>query len=235
MKAKVSKDMLQSMYNAAQAVSAREMTVVCSAGGWEMKLIDPAHVAMVSAIITADKFADYDMEDCRMCMPLDKLKTALSVMDKDIDLEFKDGRITMKSGSIRRSFASDRADELPKIPAFRKNDPIEVSTAVMRKAISAAADFSSAVMFLQDSEGFHVSSSGDTDDIQMDFDVPREEERKASYPLDYMQNILRAMPGEVNISYDSDYPVVIACTDPLDMEFILAPRIEQERSWTIRA
>lgn len=226
MKAKMSKAILQAIQGIAQAVGARFVTIHCSVGGWEMRMVDASHVVMVSAIVTADRFAEYDMDEYTVCLPIEKLKAALSVMGKEVEMTITDDRITLKSESVKRSFAPEMPDESPKMPSFSKDNPATIDTSLLKKAL-AACDFADCLKLSLGPDGLLITAAGTTDDMTAEYpDCKCDELFTSSYSKQYLSDILKAMSGRVTMYIGNDYPLTVTADEPFDMEFILAPRVE---------
>jgi len=189
-------------------------------------------VAMVSMEVLGDAFTDYDMEDCKLCIPATKLKSMLAVMGDDIEMTVNEGRITMKSGSIRRSTQSEVMDDKNvRVPDVDLPNVATIDLSDMRRTFTTSGEFTDHVTFRMGADGMLVSAQGDVDELSWECPTAVSadgESHSASYTLDYIVDALRNLPTTVTLRMSDDYPLVLEANEPFHLRYILAPRIESD-------
>lgn len=225
---KIEKEYLNAIYKAATAIGAENVGFIVTDEGWSMAQADPSHVSMVSIQIPKSAFIEYECTPGNVAIPTANLKSMLSVLDGQIEIfAGEDGRMTMKAGTIRRTTRTLAADESPKMPNLQPTIRASIDTAVLRKVIGTS-DYTDYITVKSNDRGFTFTTSGDTDSTDLEIPAEGLGEARSGYPLDMFDKIISSIQSPVIFEMDKDYPCRISREEPFRIQFMLAPRIEQE-------
>ena len=225
---RIEKEHLNAIYKAATAIGAENVGFNITDEGWTMAQADPSHVSMVSIQIPKGVFLEYDCTPGNVAIPAANLKSMLSVLDGQIEIfAGEDGRMTMKAGTIRRTTRTLAADESPKMPNLDLNVKASIDTAVLRKVIGTSG-YTDYISVKSSDKGLTFITSGDSDSTDLEYPMEGLESASAAYPLDMFDRIMSALQSPVNFEIATDHPCRIYRQEPFRIEFMLAPRIEQE-------
>lgn len=213
--------------------------------GMTLKAVDAAHVAMIEMEVGKDAFESYEADFCEIGLDLDKVKGVLKLASSGdiVSMEQDDthGRLVFKVGNItRRMNLVDTATmNDPKVPQLSLATSISLMVDELQKGIRAADTISDHITLRAGPDFFELSCEGDTDSVSLRLEgssllgIEAAEEVRSMFPLDYFQNITKAIPAgtAVTVELDSDYPVklVFALADgAAKVRYLLAPRIESD-------
>ncbi len=212
--------------------------------GMTLKAVDAAHVAMIEMEVESCAFDRYQAEPCEIGLDLDKVKDVLKLATSgdNIGMEQDDahGRLVFKIGNITRRMnlvdTSTMSD--PKVPQLSLVAKISLSVDELQKGIRAADKISDHITLKAGPGYFDMYCEGDTDSVSLHLDgasveVDVDSEVCSMFPLDYISNIIKAIPAgtTVRVELDNDYPVklVFSLADGnARVNYLLAPRIESE-------
>ncbi len=216
-----------------------------SAEGFELKAVDPAHVAMVDLKVEKAAFDEFAAEETELGIDLDKIKEVLRLsragdlleMEQDEDrnrLIIHVGNITRRMNLVDTTGMSD-----PKVPNLTLPAKITVTSDELQRGIRAAESVSDHIALTASPEGFEMFSEGDTDSVSLKLpkdlliSLESKEKVRSLFPLDYFSNMVRSIPSgsEVSISIGSDYPVKLEFSiadSKGHVNYLLAPRIESD-------
>jgi|GEM_PF-1588819 len=180
--------------------------------GLVVRARDPADVAMAELRLPERAFESYRADSQEFGVALDRLRDAVSMADGEtVRIRLGErGRLEVTAGEFEYALA-------PIDPrAVRQVDWIDddataarvvLDAADLRRAVRAAdlvADY--ATLSVEPEEGsFVVTASGDTDDARLEFDSDDCSEFESNdvesiYTLDYLQQIVRAVPRDVEVT-----------------------------------
>ena len=231
-----SKTVLQQITSIANALKTDVIAIHAKEKGWELRMIDPAHVSAVKMEIPKERFERYEQNDPQLDensqiddafgIPTEKMGKILSILGDTVQMDVDD-RIIFRSKNITRTISKNEVDPAPKFPNMNATTCVEIDTSETIRAMGTAS-FTDAIRFKTNKEGTTIWADGDTDSLSVTLEkATAEEEAEASYPMDYIMNALKALPKTVTLSYSTDYPMILICFEPFSIELLVAPRIEQ--------
>ena len=213
--------------------------------GISIKVVDPAHVAMIELNLGKAGFEEFKAEDIELGVDIDKTKEVLRLakpgdmisMEHDPDrsrLIFRVGNITRRMSLVDTTGMSD-----PKVPNLNLPVKVVVKTEEIRQGIRASESVSDHIALVTTPEGFEMISEGDTDSVNLKLgkelleELDCKEETRSLFPLDYFSNIIKTLSTAsiITMHMGSDYPVKLEFTianEKGDVTYLLAPRIESE-------
>jgi len=213
--------------------------------GMTLKAVDPAHVAMIELKVGAKAFESYSAGETEIGLDLDKVKAVLKLAGQGdiiaMEQDENKGRFIFRIGNITRSMNLVDTSSMndPKVPQLSLSANVIMVVDQLKRGMGAAESISDHISLKADPEFFELACEGDTDDVSMklkgqdleSLDVPSSVE--SLFPLDYFQNIIKAIPSgtKVRVELDSDYPVKLAfglANGEATVVYFLAPRIESD-------
>lgn len=209
-----------------------EIMVKLSQDDISLRVVDPAHVAMVGAVWTTPTGQEMDIG-----IDYDAAMKALALFSgQDIRVTITDGSVIIKGKKGQRTVPRVDPDAIGaprEIPAL--NTPVQIQTTVadLRDAMKGVNGIS---------DHLKIYTAGDVATIETTDDRTAAEftiagtvqssdgDAAASYPWDYFFNVVKALTdGDLNISIGTDYPITIDATrGDIKQRYLIAPRIEQE-------
>lgn len=209
-----------------------------SADGWEISMIDPARVAMIRMTIGKENFESYEADDGEAVINIKALKESVGFMpiENTVDVEFEDVYVTLRSGKIKRKIRmSDPSDaHNAHIPDLNPTCLFAFNTADIAKILTKATTVDTdAVTMVCTPEGLKFSLVTSDATESMDYvdetaKSPDENEYKSTYAREYLAAAFPALPQNVMVAFETDYPIIITSTAPFPITYLLAPRIESE-------
>ena len=243
-KAKVRPEVLKEVVDVVSTL-VDEAKLSATKKGISIKVVDPAHVAMIELNLGKAGFEEYKADDIELGVDIDKTKEVLRLakpgdmiqMEHDPDqskLVFKVGNITRRMSLVDTTGMSD-----PKVPNLSLPVKVVVKTEEIRQGIRASESVSDHIALVTTSEGFEMISEGDTDSVNLKLgkelleELDCKEETRSLFPLDYFSNIIKTLntASIITMHMGSDYPVKLEFTianEKGDVTYLLAPRIESE-------
>ncbi|MFA7164629.1 MAG: DNA polymerase sliding clamp [Desulfoplanes sp.] len=236
----------ETLRDACDAVSpfADEVKLALSTNGIELKMVDPANVAMVSLSIKDAAFEYFKADSCEIGIDLVRLRDVLSMADKGdaIQLELDEESHKLKIGVGSLSYTLSLIDPTairkePRIPELDLPAHVTLPGGELRRAIKAAEKVSDHVVLGVTEEGFYMEAKGDIDSLKLK--IPSTEllgikpgEARSLFSLDYLLDMTKsaAKSGEATLELGVDYPIVMRFSlgKSVDVVYMTAPRIEQE-------
>lgn len=215
-----------------------------------MKVVamDPANVAMVVFELFSSSFTSYELEeDAEFTISLGYFKQILKRAGASdtvtLELEGEKLNITI-AGKSKRTFSiavlesDDREQKIPSLQfAVTVNAPCTVLNGVVDDAAVIMAD---SISFGADAEKVNFIAESDLNKVKIDLDaaedvVIKNEETatvKAKYSLEYLKKVATGakLADTVKFSFSNDYPLKVEYSevDKVHVEFILAPRVEND-------
>ncbi len=211
--------------------------------GWNVKAVDPAHVAMVDLSLSKDAFEKYEIEPMELGLNVERmlehLKGAKSddmvhmKLDSDNRLVVSMSNLTLKIPLVDASGFSD-----PKVPNLALPVGLKLNSGELQKGLKVSASISDHITFDCTEEKLVMTSSEDLSSMTLDLHKGQEYEEihfekaaKSSFSLDYFTQLMKG------VGPNRDIVINIGNSYPLKMEFdfaeetgharyLLAPRIE---------
>lgn len=205
-------------------------------GGWDIRVIDSAHVSMAHIRISKDLFTDFAVWD-RFTMDAAKVKEMLKHTGEEIELEMGSGRMDIISDRLTQHMAIP-VSTFPnvKVPDIQTTSAsIMVDAEPLKRLLKAAGDRMEYCRLIVGANGVKIIARRNDDDV--DIMIPADEcisiagEAKSSYPLSYMQKFAAVMPkGTIpEFRFSDDFPLVIDFGDQtFSVTWIVAPRIGED-------
>ncbi len=216
-----------------------------NSNGFELKAVDPAHVAMVDLKVDSSAFEEFSADETELGIDLDKIKEVLRLSRAgdvlDLEQDEDKNRLIISVGNITRrmNLVDTTGMSDPKVPNLSLPAKITLTSDELQKGIRAAESVSDHIALTATPEVFEMFSEGDTDSVSLK--LPKDlltslecsEKVKSLFPLDYFSNMVRSIPAgsEVVISLGSDYPVNLKfsiANNKGTVDYLLAPRIESD-------
>jgi len=222
-----------------------------------VKCTDKAHVSMVTLSLSSEVFSQYETSnEGDICIDLTKMKDILKLANVGDELRIvtKDGKMVVKFGRLRRSMSLVKAEVPNKIPKLTLPCSVVIPVEKFKTALMACQTISDAVELSIGEDNFSVKADNGTDDVEASYpkdkvvemtcarDLTLSGEKgeprfkdlvvKSNYSLEYLQNILRGIPADVEtikIEFGRDYPARVSfkfANEKGEAFYFVAPRIE---------
>jgi proliferating cell nuclear antigen len=109
---------------------------------------------------------------------------------------------------------------------------VDINSDIFSNAIEDAAIISDACSF-SIKDKFVIEAKGSLHSTKTEFSSDEAKfsgEAKSKYSLEYLQKFIKArrFAERVNLQFSTDYPARIDFKGPVEVTFILAPRVEEE-------
>lgn len=221
-----------------------EMKVNITKTGLTVKVVDPAHVAMMETTLDKKAFEDYKTKPFELGMDLEKLISFLKKGDQkksamvSVDYNGDRNKTIWSNGINERTITNiDTAGmDDPKVPVLNLPNIFTIDRKTLLEALKEGTEVSDFITLISDSDGVTIKAEGDTDNTKAF--IPKEllpeldarEQHKSLFSLDYLVNIIKAIKTEtVTLNMGTDYPLVIEWEmEGIKASYLLAPRIESE-------
>lgn len=213
--------------------------------GLSLKAMDPSQISMVSFSMPKSMFSEYVVGDHkRIGIDIGKLARVLARGNsgESVELEVEDGRlnVTFKGKKRKRVFKLpllDLGEGLEREPKIEYKNKIILGADVLKEVLKDAKLVSTHISFVLDQKALKVEIKGDEGEIREEFEKAGDELKeltvesgaKATYPLSYMEDILKGSKADTEITMylESDRPLKIEYNIVgADAKYFLAPRIE---------
>ncbi len=217
-------------------------------GGIGLRATDPSGIAMVEFKLPRSAFKEFSIESpLKLGVDFSELARITSRVraKESVTITIDEGktRIGLKfKEKTTRSFNIPLIDisstELPS-PKIDFSSSVKINAGAFKESLKDAALFSSHVLLNVEDSKFKISAKGSGGEVNIDsttedeaiFDIISTEQSKSTFPLDYLQDILKATDQStaVNIELRSDAPVKVNYNINNDavLTYYLAPRIEK--------
>ncbi|MEM5853086.1 MAG: proliferating cell nuclear antigen (pcna) [Candidatus Aenigmatarchaeota archaeon] len=219
-----------------------------SKDGISLLASDRAMVAAVDFKISSSAFEKYEVDE-EQSIGLDisnflsVLKRASSKDRATFVLQDSKLEIILENSSKRRfvlPLLEISQEEVPRIDQLEFTTRAEVSSDVLESGIEDAGVVADSVVFEASPSRFVMRAEGDISSTQLELekgnasllDLKVSGSVKARYPLDYLEKMLKAakLCDRVKLEWSQDYPIKLSfkVEDKLNLDFVLAPRVEEE-------
>ena len=211
--------------------------------GLKVTAVDPANVAMVMAKIPMTSCEAYtvDGEDVVVGVDIDRILNVLKLARKSdtVEMLIDETNMTLRFGCFNYSVALIDPSTIRKEP---KQPDLELPAAAVlgagefKRAIQSADKITDYVTIISNEESFYIEAKGDVDAIKIDFKYDLIEHNKAearsSFSVEYLKEFVKVAGNKdrVTIRLGNDLPLILLfeIEDGLEIEYILAPRVETE-------
>jgi proliferating cell nuclear antigen len=211
--------------------------------GWQIKAVDPAHVAMVDLTLSKEAFEKYEVEPMELGLNVERLlehvKNARAeedvkmLLDQDNRLVVSMSNLTLKLPLVDASGFSD-----PKVPNLALPIGLKLNSGELMKGLKISASISDYITFNCTEEKLVMTSSEDLSSMTLELnkgveyeEIEFQEPAKSSFSLDYFTHMMKGVGSnrDIMLFLGNSYPL------KLDFEYadssgkaryLLAPRIE---------
>jgi len=206
--------------------------------GVSLKAMDPSQIAMVSFFVPKKAFVDYKVEDGEklglnfenlakfLARAREKEKLRMFTAENRLGLDF--------SGETSRSFKIpllDLSAGPQKEPKIDFDVTVKVNSALFKEILRDATLVSSHLILEASNGNFFVEAKGDAADMReaVAAEITAKKEARATFPLQFLEDIARACPGDSSIMLHmkTNAPIKIEYSiGDANLTYFLAPRIE---------
>src|SRR3989344_957098 len=213
----------------------------------EVIAMDPANVAMVIFRLLSSAFVDYSLDEpVALSVNLDSLKQVLRrAKPQDIIiLELEENKLRIEfSGESTRVFHLSLLNlekQQQKIPELSFPASLELSSSVLTEAIEDMDIIADAVLFTLEPSKFSIEASGTLSKAKIDLQksddlkisIANDSKVKSKYSVEYLKKIMKGskLANSASVYFADNYPLKVQykLLDKLDLEFILAPRVQND-------
>ena len=231
---KVPRSMLASVIRCAEAIGADVIPIESSSDGWGMTIADTAHIAMLKIFISMHRFQEFQCpEEFRFAVKTAKLRSTLKMIpDESLSIEVNEWGCSIAGARVRCNVSNVAMYSAEKLRFPKIDLPVAVVLDTKELIPVVSASLSDVITIGCSPEGLKVIMKADGlehDDITFhDSEVVSDVSAESQYPAPYVVNALKALPSTVLLSMSSDYPMTLSATEPFDITYLLAPRIEED-------
>tara|TARA_Y100000294_G_scaffold167862_1_gene177460 strand:- start:312 stop:1055 length:744 start_codon:yes stop_codon:yes gene_type:complete len=213
----------------------------------ELVAMDPANVAMVIFKLLSSSFTEYDVKnEVEIAINLNNFKQILRRIKPNdmltLELDENKLKITLK-GDTKRTFSLpiiELDEREQKIPDLSFNTQIKINSITFNEAVEDADIIAESVLLMAEAEKFMINAEGDLSKASIEIkksdstsiNTTSTDQIKAKYSIEYLKKMIVAskLCDDVIINFSKDYPLKLEykVIDKLMMNFILAPRVEND-------
>lgn len=211
-----------------------EVPLLFTADGIKAKVVDPAHVAMVDLAVTVPEMTSYDIVgDLSVTVHVKPIKEAMKLgTDDSVSLEFTDstGYLLVTCGKVKRKVRVEEVRDLPRVPPLPEGDAEFAVQSSDIAGLTAIAGKDGVLRIVVDDGAEFSVLDGDLSFTEPGIKSKSGSMVKASYPSAYMDAIVKAIGGTMELSFSNDYPLVVRARPDLiqTCTVLVAPRIEDD-------
>lgn len=209
--------------------------------GLKIEAVDPASVAMVSLHASNGSFEYFKADPGEIALDLNKLSSLTAGKD-NVTMELEEETHKLKIAVGRAKYTMSLLDPsslhaTPRIPSLDLPAAVAIPGEGFRDAVTSAAKVADHLVIEQHEDVFRLSAKGDIDAFEMPIPLTemlsvRHGESRALFSLDYLDDISKVAKGSDNVMIETgiDYPAKITFNigESINVQYLLAPRIEQE-------
>ncbi len=215
--------------------------------GLELTAMDPANVAMVHFKLLASSFSEFETGATpSFAINLQNLKQILrrAGAGDTLVLESVENKLKVViRGSSTRTFhlpLLDLEDREQKVPDLTFNATITTEAMGLQMAIDDADIVAESLAFIAEENTLQINAEGDLSralieivaDSHTKIVIKEGQKVRARYSIEYLKKMIQAakLSPTVTIAFSKDYPLKITfrVVDKLALDFILAPRVEND-------
>jgi len=224
-----------------------EGTFIADVSKLTLTEMDPAKVAMINLDLPAEVFDRYKCDQKTFFrIDIDELRKIVKRIKSDdtvtMLLDEKENRLRIKlQGKVSRTFsmALQEVEEVePKTPQVPFKVHIKLIPEIIKNSIMDAKIISDFVEFIANKDSFIIQAASNIGEVKVEIrnddetvlEYQIEEDSKAIYPLNYLEDMLGAVPTSdvLAISFSTDMPLKMEYLIPGNgrITYYLAPRRE---------
>ncbi|VVC04489.1 DNA polymerase sliding clamp [Candidatus Burarchaeum australiense] len=216
-------------------------------GGILLKAMDPSQISMISFSMPKETFLEYSVEEERKVgLDIEQLSSVLSrgVRGEKAELGVEDGRFVIRfvGEKKKRTFKIpilDIGEGMQKEPKIEFKNYVKITADAFKEVLKDAKLVSSHIRLSLGANEFVAEVKGDSGDVRAEFEKDSAQiaelkstvEAKATFPLQYLDDITKASPGSevITLYIDTDRPLKVEYKIlGAEVKYYLAPRIESE-------
>lgn len=209
--------------------------------GWEIYMVDPANVLMVSVLVPSGDFVDYrTREPLDMCISFADAISNLSQAGKDetVTIELtSDKKMKMSYGTMSyKQSLLDRGAlrEKPKLPELSFDLIVEVPIEVLDKSVKACSKVDGAIKLSANNDKLYAWAKSHTTMVESTImEIPTKKHQvevvlSTDYVIDIMKGIRHA--DTATLSMKTEYPIEIKASiyTTGEINYLMAPRITND-------
>lgn len=224
-----------------------EARFAVSKEGLTLTAMDPANVAMVNFKLLASSFSEYDPQGTTaIAINLQNLKQILRRAGPGDTLVLETVENKMKvviRGASTRTFQLpliELEDREQRVPNLTFNATITTDALQLASAIDDADIVAESLAFIAEEKALTIAAEGDLSRALIEIVADNHTKIvlkdggkiRARYSIEYLKKMIQAakLAEKVSIQFSKDYPLKLEfkVLDKLSLDFILAPRVENE-------
>jgi proliferating cell nuclear antigen len=222
-----------------------EADIIVSAKGLELRATDPSQISLVDFFLPKEAFEKFVSEETRLGLDLDYLNQVLSRAQAgdQLTLALDDKKSSLSvsfKGRAKRSFSVPLIDisaaEPPK-PKIEFDAELNINASFLQNAFKDVGLISTHITLACDSSKFFIKANSSKGSLNEELEQNKESmpefkvknECKSTFPLDYIQDMLKAAPSDslVNINLKTNAPIKVSyALGKASITYFLAPRID---------
>ncbi len=215
--------------------------------GIYLKAMDPSQISMVSFSMPKEAFVEFNVdEERKIGLDIEQLSSVLArgARGEKVELGAEDGRFVVRfvGDKKKRTFKIpilDIGEGIQKEPKIEYKNHVKITAEAFREVLKDAKLVSSHIRLSLTPNEFVAEVKGDSGDARAEFEKDNKDitelkagaDAKATFPLQYLEDITKASPGNevVTIFIDTDRPLKIEYKIlGASVTYYLAPRIESD-------
>lgn len=205
--------------------------------GISLQSMDASHVCLVSLTVSADYFESYEVTECAsLGIRLSHLDKAMSCISGPSEITADDQVLTVSSDTSNfRLNLVDIESERMAVPDEYSTVAVDMDASAFQRIVKDLSMFGDVVTISADSEGVHMSVSGDIGDAAVllsGADVRMQSPAKASFALRYLNTFAKSssVSSRVHMGLSPDMPLVMKYEFGKggNLAFYLAPKIDDD-------
>lgn len=216
-------------------------------GGLTLRAMDPSQIAMVSFAMPKGAFVEYDAPNpARIGLNFDNLSKFLARAraGERLEVAHEENKVVLKfeSGKRKRSFkipVLEMTGGANREPNVQSEATVRMTGGTMKETLRDAALVSTHVTMDVTESSCRFFGRGDSADFDVEQEKGSEElielavktPAKATFPLQYMEDIVKACPdaAPVSMNLKSNAPIKVEYeVEGAKLTYYLAPRIETD-------
>lgn len=243
LKATIDKKIIRAFVDPMAALS-DEIKATITETGINVKVVDPAHVAMLETTLEKRAFTEYKVSDLDLGLDLDKVQSFLKKGNQKkgayitVDYDGDHNKTIWGNGINNRTIATIDTAGIsdPKVPNLNLPNAFTMDRKTLLEAIKEASEVSDHVVIVSGPDGIEISAEGDTDNTKATIpkallpELDARETARSKFALDYLEAMVKAIKSEtVTITMGTDYPLTMKYEyDGITGLYLLAPYIETD-------
>lgn len=218
-----------------------EVRIKMNEFGMSVIAMDPANVAMVEFKLPKSAFSQFEVGSETLGINLDNLKRILkrAGSGSSLIIERKENMLNIQiQDRIKRNFTISLIDidaEEKEVPSLEYVSQIEMNSIDLIDSVEDCSVVSDACSFCINEGKFIIEAKGLNSALSEfsgdEAKISGENDCQSKYSLEYLQKFIKAakLVEKTNIKFSNDHPLRMEFkTNHMEINFILAPRVENE-------